>query len=272
MLNKASRPGDPRQNRLLAALPEIEWRCLLPNLESMELSDGEILCELDSRLTHAYFPTTSIISLLCGTVDGASTEIAAVGNEGLVGISLFMGGPMMRTRMVVQRRGQVYRLGAAILTAEFSRGETMQQLLLRYTQARLTLIGQTAVCNRRHSIDQQLCRWLLLSLDRQAPEEITMTHERLANTLGVRREGITDAARKLQAAGLIKYSRGRMAVVDRAGVEAFCCECYGVVRRAFDLLAAAGASSPLVVPPSSAASKNHATRAAGAGACPIFPD
>jgi CRP-like cAMP-binding protein len=272
MSNDAAPAGDPRENRLLAALPDIEWRRVLPNLEPMELPDGEILCELTSRLMHAYFPTTSIISLQYTTADGASTEIAAVGNEGLVGISLFMGGSAMWNRLVVQRRGQVYRLGAAILTAEFNRGETMQKLLLRYTQARLTLIAQTAVCNRRHSIDQQLCRWLLLSLDRHASEELTMTHERLANTLGVRREGITDAARKLQAAGLIKYSRGRIAVINRAGLESNCCECYGVVRRAFDLLPAARASSPQVAPLPSAASKNHTTCAAEAATCPIFPD
>jgi CRP-like cAMP-binding protein len=263
MSNEASHAGDPRQNRLLAALPDIEWRRVLSHLEPVELSHGEmILWESDSPLTHAYFPTTSIISLLYASADGVSTEIATVGNEGLVGISLFMGGTVARSRWVAQRGGHAYRLGAAILRAEFSRGATMQKLLLQYTQARLTLIGQTAVCNRRHSIDQQLCRWLLLTLDRHAPEVVTMTHERLANTLGVRREGITDAARKLQAAGLIKYNRGRIAVIDRAGVEAFCCECYGVVRRAFDLLPAARASPPQVMSPSSAASKNHTTHTA----------
>lgn len=271
MSNETFHARDPRQNRLLAALPESEWRRVLPHLEPMELSDGELLCGSDSRLTHAYFPTTSIISLLYATADGASIEIATIGNEGLVGISLFMGGTAMPGRFAVQHRGEVYRLGAAILTTEFSRGATMQKLLLRYTQARLTQIAQTAVCNQRHSIDQQLCRWLLLSLDRRASEELTMTHERLANTLGVRREGITDAARKLQAAGLIKYSRGRIAVIDRAGAEAFCCECYGVVRRAFDLLPAARASAPQVVPLSSTTLRNHTPLAAAAALIPILP-
>src|SRR5271166_3360410 len=239
MLNDPAFAGDPRQNRLLAALPDNEWRRVRPNLVPLELSPGEVLCEFDSRLTHAYFPTTSIISLLYTTADGASTEIAAIGDEGLVGITLVMGDTAMGSRVVVQRGGQVYRLDPAALKAEFSRGGAMQRLLLLYTRARLMLISQIAVCNRRHSIDQQLCRWLLLSLDRYASQELTITHERLANTLGVRREGITEAARKLQAAGLIQCSRGRIAVVDRARTEAFCCECYGVVHRALALLPAA---------------------------------
>ncbi len=240
MPNAAAFASDPRQNRLLAALPENEWRRVQPNLVPIELSSGEVLCEFDSRLRYAYFPTTSIISMLYTTEDGASTEIAAIGAEGLVGITLVLGGTAMGSRVVVQCGGQVYRLDAAAVRAEFSRGGTMQKLLLLYTQARLTLISQIAVCNRRHSIDQQLCRWLLLSLDRYASQELTITHERLANTLGVRREGITDAACKLQAAGLIEYSRGRIAVPNRARAEAFCCECYGVVRRALALLPAAG--------------------------------
>ncbi len=240
MSSDAAFASDPRQNRLLAVLPEHEWRRVQPNLVPIELSSGEVLCEFDSPLKHAYFPTTSIISMLYTTEDGASTEIAAIGDEGLVGITLVLGGTAMGSRVVVQRGGQVYRLDAAALKSEFSRGGTMQKLLLLYTQARLTLISQIAVCNRRHSIDQQLCRWLLLTLDRYASQELTITHERLANTLGVRREGITDAACKLQAAGLIEYSRGRIAVPDRARAEAFCCECYGVVRRALALLPAAG--------------------------------
>ncbi len=240
MSNAAVPQGDPRRNKLLASLPDIEWKRVQSNLERLELSVGETLCESDARLTHAYFPTTSVISLTYVTSDGTSTEIAAVGNEGLVGIPLFMGGAATPNRAVVQSKGRVYRLRGEILAAEFRRGDAMQHLLLRYTQARLTLIGQTAVCNRRHSIDQQLCRWLLLSLDRLASGELTMTHELLANTLGVRREGITEAALKLQAAGLIKYSRGRITVIDRAGVEAYCCECYGVVRRALDRLPAPG--------------------------------
>jgi CRP-like cAMP-binding protein len=241
-----------------------------PNLESLEVSHGDVLYESDSQLMHAYFPTTSIVSLLSETADGTSTEIAAVGNEGLVGITLFMGATAMQHRVVVQSGGQVHRLGAAILTAEFDRGGTLQEVLLRYTRARLTLIAQMAVCNQRHSIDQQLCRWLLVSVDRLASAELAMTHERLANTLGVRREGITDAANKLQAAGLIKCSRGRIAVVDRAGIEAYCCECYGVVRRAFDLLPAARAS-PLHAEPLSlavsrdAVSRNHTPLRNGGG-------
>ena len=258
MLNDPTFAGGPRQNRLLAALPDDEWRRVQPNLVPLELSSGEVLCEFDSRLTHAYFPTTSIISLLYTTADGASTEIAAIGDEGLVGITLVMGETAMGSRVVVQRGGQVYRLDPAALQAEFSRGGTMQKLLLLYTQARLTLISQIAVCNRRHSIDQQLCRWLLLSLDRYASQELTITHERLANTLGVRREGITDAARKLQAAGLIQYSRGRIAVVDRARTEAFCCECYGVVHRALALLPAACERLAYRAPLSSVTSGNLA--------------
>jgi CRP-like cAMP-binding protein len=224
--------GGPLRNQVLAALPSREWKRVRPNLEPMDLSLGETLCESDSQLTHAYFPTTSTISLMCMMSDGTSTEIAAVGNEGLVGITLFMGRAPTMNRVVVQTEGRAYRLRAEILKSEFSQGDAMQYLLLRYTQARLTLIGQTAACNRRHAIDQQLCRWLLLSLDRVGCDELSMTHELLANTLGVRREGITEAALKLQAAGLIKYSRGRITVVDRRGVEASCCECYGVVRRA----------------------------------------
>ena len=248
MSNDAAFASDSRQNRLLAALPADEWRRVQSNLVPVKLSRGAVLCEFDSRLTHAYFPTTSIISLLYTTADGASTEIAAIGDEGLVGITLVLGGTTMGSRVVVQRGGQAYRLDAATLKAEFSRGGTMQKLLLLYTQARLTVIGQIAVCNRRHSIDQQLCRWLLLSLDRCASQELAITHERLANTLGVRRGGVTDAARKLQDAGLIQYSRGRIAVVDRARAEAFCCECYGIARRALALLPAARARSAYGMP------------------------
>jgi CRP-like cAMP-binding protein len=231
--------GTPLRNNLLAALPGRDWQRVRPNLEPMELTRGEILCESDSRLAHAYFPTTSTISLIYMMCDGTSTEIAAVGNEGLVGITLFMGVAATMNRVVVQSGGHAYRLPAQILKAEFKRGDAMQDLLLRYTQARLTLIGQTAACNQRHSIDQQLCRWLLLSLDRVGSDELTITHETLGNTLGVRREGITEAALKLQAAGQIKYSRGRITALDRAGIESSCCECYGVMRRAVDQLTAA---------------------------------
>ncbi len=239
MLNPAELPNDPRQNQLLAALPPGEWSRVRPYLEPMDLSVGQILCQPGSPRMHAYFPTSSIISLVYVTSDGTSTEIASVGNEGLAGLTLVMGASTTPLRTIVHCRGEAYRLRAEILAAEFNRGADLQQLLLRYTQARFTLIGQLAVCNQRHSIDQQLCRWLLLRLDRLASEELIMTHEALSNTLGVRREGITEAARKLQSAGLIRYSRGRITVVDRAGLEAFCCECYGVVRRAFDRLSAA---------------------------------
>jgi CRP-like cAMP-binding protein len=241
MVNGAGAEGDPRQNKLLAALPDRGWSRIEPHLEHIDLALGATLCESDSRLTFAYFPVTSIISLVYVTSDGTSTEIAAVGNEGVVGLRLFMGGWPTSNRALVQNKGGAYRLRSEILAREFARSEVMQHVLLRYTQARLTLIGQTAVCYRRHSIDQQLCRWLLLSLDRLGSDELMMTHELLANTLGVRREGITEAALKLQAAGLIKYGRGRITIVDRPGIEAACCECYGVVRRAFDRLPARSA-------------------------------
>jgi CRP-like cAMP-binding protein len=239
MLNPVALPNDPRQNQLLAALSPGDWSRVRPYLEPMDLSVGQILSESGSPRTHAYFPTSSIISLVYATSDGTSTEIASVGNEGLAGVTLIMGAAATPLRTIVHCRGEAYRLRAQILTAEFSRGADLHQLLLRYTRARLILTGQLAVCNQRHSIDQQLCRWLLLRLDRLASEELTMTHEALANTLGVRREGITEAALKLQSAGLIRYSRGRITVIDRPGLEACCCECYGVVRRAFDRLSAA---------------------------------
>jgi CRP-like cAMP-binding protein len=244
MLNPVALHNDPRQNQLLAALSPAEWSRVRPHLEPMELSGGQILCESGSPRMNAYFPTTSIISLVYVTSDGTSTEVASIGNEGLAGITLVMGASATPLRTIVQSRGQAYRLRGEILATEFNRGGDLQQLLLRYTQARLTLIGQLAVCNQRHSIDQQLCRWLLLRLDRLGSEELTMTHEALANTLGVRREGITEAALKLQSASLIKYSRGRITVMDRTGIEACCCECYGVVRRALDRLSACDAASP----------------------------
>jgi len=258
----AAPTGDPLRNKLLSALPRLEWSRLRPNLELIDLSSGEILCESDSRLTHAYFPTTATISLMYIMCDGSSSEIAAVGSEGLVGITLFMGNAATMNRVVVQNRGRAYRLRAEILKAEFTQGGAMQHLLLRYTQARLTLIGQTAACNRRHAIEQQLCRWLLLSLDRLGSDELTMTHEMLASTLGVRREGITEAALKLQAAGLIKYSRGRITVVDREGLEASCCECYGVVRRALDHLTA---PSPQGAAVSSVRERSRSAAANGGG-------
>jgi CRP-like cAMP-binding protein len=224
------------RNALLSALPGIEYNRVRQYLQLMEASAGMILCEPDARLSHGYFPTSSIISIQRVTIDGASTEVASVGNEGVFGVSLIMGDGVTGNRAVVQSRGQMYRLRSDILIEEFGRGGAMQYLLLRYAHTRMACLAQVAACNRRHSIDQQLCRWILLSLDRLASEELTMTHELLANTLGVRREGITEAARRLQTAGLITYRRGRVTIVDRRGLEACCCECYGALRREYDRL------------------------------------
>lgn len=220
-----------RQNKLLALSSERVIACLLPQLESVDLLLGHVLYESGSTLKHIYFPTTAIVSLLYVMEDGAAAEIAIVGNEGIVGLALFMGGETMTNRAVVQGAGQAYRLSGAALKQEFVRGGELQHLLLRYTQALITQVAQTAVCNRHHSIDQQLCRWLLLSLDRLSGDELLMTQELIANMLGVRREGVTEAAGKLQADGLIRYSRGRIKVLDRPGLEARVCECYQVVRQ-----------------------------------------
>jgi len=227
---------DPGQNRLLAALPAAERQRLYPELELVPLPLGDVLYESGNQLQHVYWPTDSIVSLLYVMADGASAEIAVVGNEGIIGIALFMGGESMPNRAVVQSAGHAYRLKGQLLKEEFNRSAALQQLLLRYTQALLTQMAQTAVCNRHHSVDQQLCRWLLLSLDRLPSNELTMTQELIANMLGVRREGVTEAAGKLQNAGLIQYSRGRITVVDRPRLEAQACECYGVVKREFDRL------------------------------------
>jgi CRP-like cAMP-binding protein len=197
---------------------------------------GEVLYESGDQLQHVYFPVLSIVSLLYVMADGASAEIAVVGNEGIIGIALFMGGETMPNRAVVQSAGYAYRLKGQVLKEEFNRGGELQHLLLRYTQALLTQMSQTAVCNRHHSVDQQLCRWLLLSLDRLSSNELSMTQELIANMLGVRREGVTEAAGKLQSAGLIHYSRGRIRVIDRPGLEARACECYQVVKTEFDRL------------------------------------
>jgi CRP-like cAMP-binding protein len=229
-------PHDPRQNHLLAALPAADYERLAPHLEPIEMRLGDVLYESGSRLRHVYFPTTSIVSLLYVMEDGASAEIAIVGNEGILGISLFMGGDTTPSRAVVQSAGHGVRLKAEMLKSEFGRFGPTMHLLLRYTQALITQMAQTAVCNRHHSVDQQLCRWLLLSLDRLASNELSMTQELIANMLGVRREGVTEAARKLQDASLIRYRRGRIAVLDRPGLEARCCECYEVVRKEFDRL------------------------------------
>jgi CRP-like cAMP-binding protein len=197
---------------------------------------GSVLYESGSRLDHVYFPANSIVSLLYVMADGASAEIAVVGNDGVVGVSLFMGGETTPSRAVVQSAGVAYRLPGSVLKEEFRRGGATQQLLLRYTQALLTQMAQTAVCNRHHSVDQQLCRWLLLSLDRLSSNELAMTQELIANMLGVRREGVTEAAGKLQAAGVIRYSRGRITVLDRPALEAQACECYAVVKQESDRL------------------------------------
>ena len=229
------RSPDPMRNQLLAALPAAEWGRWLPQLEPVEMPLGQVLYESGSTLSHVYFPTTSIVSLLYVMENGASAEIAVVGHEGIVGISLFMGGESTPSRAVVQSAGQGFRLAAQAIKDEFKRAPVLH-LLLRYTQALITQMAQTAVCNRHHSLDQQLCRWLLLSLDRLQGNELVMTQELIANMLGVRREGVTEAAGKLQDAGLISYRRGTITVVDRPGLEANACECYQVVKTEFDRL------------------------------------
>ena len=226
---------DPKGNRLLASLPEAEWQRWLPQLERVEMPLAKVLYESGSTLGHVYFPTTAIVSLLYVMESGASAEIAVVGNEGVVGISLFMGGESTPSRAVVQSAGEGYRLEAAVIKEEFKRAPVLH-LLLRYTQALITQMSQTAVCNRHHSLDQQLCRWLLLSQDRLQGNELAMTQELIANMLGVRREGVTEGALKLQKAGLIRYARGRIVVLDRPGLEKRCCECYAVVKKEYDRL------------------------------------
>jgi CRP-like cAMP-binding protein len=236
MQRTALSPPEPRQNRLLASLPAADYERLAAELRPLELTLGRALYESGARLDSVYFPTTSVVSLLYVMTDGASAEIALVGNDGLVGVALFMGGETTPSRAVVQSGGWAFRLKSQLLKDEFNRGGALQHLLLRYTQALLTQMAQTAVCNRHHSIDQQLCRWLLLSLDRVPTGELNMTQELIANMLGVRREGVTEAAGKLQIAGLIQYSRGRITVVDRAELERRCCECYLVVKQECDRL------------------------------------
>jgi CRP-like cAMP-binding protein len=225
-----------QHNHLLAALPEEDFERLQPHMKPVFLSLGEALYESGATLRRVYFPIDSIVSLLYVMADGGSAEIAVVGNDGMVGVSLFMGGDSTPSRAVVQSAGHAYCLDKELLMAEFVRGDTMQHLLLRYTQALLTQMAQTAVCNRHHSLDQQLCRWLLLSLDRLPSNELIMTQDLIANMLGVRREGVNEAAGKLQRAGLIQYSRGHIAVLDRPGIEARTCECYAVVKRESDRL------------------------------------
>jgi CRP-like cAMP-binding protein len=230
------RVPDLRKNQLLASLPDSEWERWSPLLERVEMPLGEVLYESGVTLNYVYFPLTSIVSLLYVMENGASAEIAVVGNEGIVGISLFMGGESTPSRAVVQSAGTGCRLPADIIKSEFGRSGAVLHLLLRYTQALITQMAQTAVCNRHHSLDQQLCRWLLLSLDRLEGSELVMTQELIANMLGVRREGVTEGALKLQKAGLIQYSRGHITVLDRKGLEDRTCECYAVVKREYDRL------------------------------------
>jgi len=226
-------PGkhNPKQNHLLAALPDADYERLHPDLELVPLPLGWAVYEAGGPQGYIYFPTTSIVSLLYVMEDGASAEIAVTGNDGLVGIALFMGGESTPSRAVVQSAGYGFRLKASILKREFALGGHLQHMALRYTQALITQMAQTAVCNRHHSVEQQLCRWLLLSLDRLPSNELVMTQELIANMLGVRREGVTEAAGHLQAAGLINYSRGHIVVIDRPKLEKRVCECYAVVKR-----------------------------------------
>ena len=225
-----------KNNQLLAALSDAIWERLLPNLELVDMPLGQVLYESGVMLTHVYFPTTAIVSLLYVLENGASAEIAVVGNDGIVGISLFMGGESTPSRAVVQSAGSGFRLKAQVMKDEFQRAGPVMHVLLRYTQALITQMAQTAVCNRHHSLDQQLCRWLLLSLDRIQSNELAMTQDLIANMLGVRREGVTVAALKLQAAGLIRYARGHITVLDRDGIEKRSCECYAVVKKEYERL------------------------------------
>ncbi len=227
----------PQDNYLLAALPAEVFDRLLPELKPIAMPLGKVIYEPGVELDHVYFPIPGcIVSMLYVMIDGASAEIAVVGDEGMVGIALFMGGDTTPSRALVQSAGQAFRLPGNVLKKEFERHSGLQHLLLRYTQALITQMSQTAVCNRHHSVEQQLCRWLLLSLDRLSTNELTMTQELIANMLGVRREGVTEAAGKLQVQGLISYSRGRITVLDRPGLEARVCECYAVVKKEYDRL------------------------------------
>lgn len=228
--------SDPTQNRLLAALPREEYGRIIPHLGHVSFKLGEVVYESGVQMEHIYFPTTAIISLLYLMENGASAEMGMAGREGLVGVALFMGGNTMPNRAVVQSAGGAARMRAQVLRDEFARGGAFQRLLLRYTQALLTQMSQTAVCNRLHAIEQQLCRWLLLSHDRLDSDELVLTQELIANMLGVRREGVTAAAGRLQEQGLISYVRGRIQVLDRGGLEASACECYKVVKDEYDRL------------------------------------
>ncbi|WP_106227029.1 Crp/Fnr family transcriptional regulator [Jezberella montanilacus] len=217
-------------------MPTNEWERLLPFIETIELPLGKVLYEPGTKMSHVIFPTSAIVSLLYALENGSSAEIAVVGNEGVVGISIFMGGESTSSRAVVQSAGVGYKIKSSMLMDEFNRGGPIMHLLLRYTQALITQMSQTAVCNRHHSLDQQLCRWLLLSADRLTGNELIMTQELIANMLGVRREGVTEAALKIQKAGLIQYARGHITILDRHGLERRTCECYQVVKTEYDRL------------------------------------
>jgi CRP-like cAMP-binding protein len=228
-----SSPIAPKDNHLLATLPDVDFERIAPHLKSFPMRLGDVLYGPGDELQHAYFPTTAVVSVLYVTQSGASAEIASVGNEGLLGISLLLGGSSTLNSAVVQTAGVSYCLDANVLQQEFKRGGNTRRLLLRYTQALVTQIGQTAVCNRHHSIEQQLCRWLLLTLDRLPSNQVVVTHELVAGLFGVRRESITAAAGNLQRAGVLSYHRGHIAVIARAGLEAGTCECYAVVKQEF---------------------------------------
>ena len=224
------------RNYLFHSIPDPEWERLLPYIEPVSLPLGKVLYEPGTKMTHLYFPSTAIVSLLYALENGSSAEIAIVGNEGVVGISIFMGGDSTSSRAVVQSAGEGYRIKSSILKDEFNRAGPVMHLLLRYTQALITQMSQTAVCNRHHTLDQQFCRWLLLSHDRLTSNELIMTQELIANMLGVRREGVTEAALKVQKAGFIKYARGHITILDRLGLEKRTCECYQVVKSEYDRL------------------------------------
>ncbi|WP_198970207.1 Crp/Fnr family transcriptional regulator [Xylophilus sp. ASV27] len=228
--------SDPRQNRLLGALPEAELARWLPHLEAVDMPLGTVLCEPGARLAHAYFPVTSAVSLLCVMEDGASAETAVVGREGMLGVALYLGGESTPSRAVVQGAGHGFRLRSRLLLDAFHQAGPAQALLLRYAQALLTHMAQIAVCNRHHSLEQQLCRWLLQRMDCQSSTEITMTQELIASMLGVRREGVTQAAGRLQELGLIRYHRGHIALIDRERLQRHACECYCVLRKEYDRL------------------------------------
>lgn len=228
--------ADARCNQLLAVLPDARWRYWLPQLEHVEMTSGQVLCESGQTPTHVYFPTTAIVSLVSVMLSGAAGEVAVVGNEGVVGISAFMGGDSTPVRAVVRSAGEAFRLDSQAMKDEFSHSEAVLNLMLRYTQALIAQMTQTSMCNRHHSVDQQLCRCLLLTLERLRGNELLMTQELISNVLGVRREGITEAAHKLQLAGLIRYSRGHINVLDLEGLEQRACECYAVVKTEYDRL------------------------------------